>query len=323
MDYGLGTSIVNGLKEGLIGYQTMRQIRNQEDQMKRQQQTQGLLQGIQQNQQTGQMEFTPEMLRQKQQEALIRSRQAEQYDPSSGVSERGSQLFQGLLGPKVQVPQGMSAAELKEYMPGLIAGMKNQENPLEQEYKRAQIKALGQKSEEEKTLPQNVYAAATYSQRLEDANKQINSIGKKYDPTSLRASMEQSGWFPERFKSEDAKMLEQAKRNFVNAVLRRESGSAISSSEFESADKQYFPQPGDTKGVLDQKERNREIAIAGLKTEGSKALPKMSQGLLQVSREMAPKFEQDVLNYAQKHNISPEAAQKIKDARSSSYGMER
>lgn len=57
---------------------------------------------------------------------------------------------------------------------------------------------------------------------------------------------------------------EQAQRNFVNAVLRQESGAAIGASEFENARKQYFPQPGDTPEVIAQKAANRRTAIAGL-----------------------------------------------------------
>lgn len=59
--------------------------------------------------------------------------------------------------------------------------------------------------------------------------------------------------------------VEQAQRDFVNAVLRRESGAAISSSEFDSANKQYFPKPGDSKEVIAQKRVNRDIAIKAMK----------------------------------------------------------
>lgn len=52
----------------------------------------------------------------------------------------------------------------------------------------------------------------------------------------------------------------QAKRDFINAVLRKESGAAIAASEFDNAEKQYFPQPGDTQQVIDQKRANRELA---------------------------------------------------------------
>ena len=65
--------------------------------------------------------------------------------------------------------------------------------------------------------------------------------------------------------NEAQQKTDQARRDFVNAVLRRESGAVISPSEFDSANKQYFPQPGDTKGVIEQKRKNRQQSIASLK----------------------------------------------------------
>lgn len=50
----------------------------------------------------------------------------------------------------------------------------------------------------------------------------------------------------------------QAERNFINSVLRRESGAVISEEEFANARQQYIPQPGDSEKVLEQKRRNRE-----------------------------------------------------------------
>lgn len=61
----------------------------------------------------------------------------------------------------------------------------------------------------------------------------------------------------------EAQRFEQAKRDFVNAVLRRESGAVIAQEEFDNADQQYFPQPGDGPEVIQQKRRNRENAIKG------------------------------------------------------------
>ncbi len=57
---------------------------------------------------------------------------------------------------------------------------------------------------------------------------------------------------------------EQAQRDFLNAVLRKESGAAISASEFNNAAKQYFPQPGDFQDVIAQKRLNRQLAIQGV-----------------------------------------------------------
>lgn len=66
----------------------------------------------------------------------------------------------------------------------------------------------------------------------------------------------------------------QAKRDFINAVMRKESGAAIGKDEFASADKQYFPQIGDSPAVIQQKQRAREQAIKGIMA----AVPQGYQG---------------------------------------------
>lgn len=68
--------------------------------------------------------------------------------------------------------------------------------------------------------------------------------------------------------SEKYQKFDQARRDFLNATLRRESGAVISDSEFDNGNKQYFPQPGDSKEVVEQKRRNRAEAIKGIASGG-------------------------------------------------------
>jgi hypothetical protein len=68
--------------------------------------------------------------------------------------------------------------------------------------------------------------------------------------------------------SNDRQKFEQAKRDFINAQLRRESGAAIAPSEFESANKQYFPTPGDSPETIKQKAANRRAAVEAMGREG-------------------------------------------------------
>lgn len=68
-------------------------------------------------------------------------------------------------------------------------------------------------------------------------------------------------------QSADQQSVEQAQRDFVNAVLRRESGAVISPQEFNNARQQYFPQPGDEPQVIEQKARNRALAVQGILAE--------------------------------------------------------
>jgi hypothetical protein len=62
----------------------------------------------------------------------------------------------------------------------------------------------------------------------------------------------------------DYQQITQAQRDFINAVLRRESGAAISPSEFENAAMQYFPQPGDHPDTVKQKLANQRTQLEGI-----------------------------------------------------------
>ena len=56
----------------------------------------------------------------------------------------------------------------------------------------------------------------------------------------------------------------QAERNFISAVLRKESGAAISPSEFDEARKLYIPQAGDDPQTLEMKRQTRINAVRGI-----------------------------------------------------------
>lgn len=71
--------------------------------------------------------------------------------------------------------------------------------------------------------------------------------------------------------SPEYQKFDQARRDFINAVLRRESGAAIAQSEFDNATKQYFPQPGDSKERIEEKRKNRQDAIASVAGGGGQS----------------------------------------------------
>lgn len=69
------------------------------------------------------------------------------------------------------------------------------------------------------------------------------------------------------FVSPEFQLHQQSERNFINAVLRRESGAAINPDEFVQARQQYIPQPGDSPQVLAQKAGNRATVLASITRE--------------------------------------------------------
>lgn len=109
-----------------------------------------------------------------------------------------------------------------------------------------------------------------YAQRGEQANSIIDNLQNKIvsmssvDYTTQKAL--ESNSLTSGNVSSEIKQLRQAERNFATAVLRKESGAAISPSEFATVEKQYFPRPGDDTQTLAQKKQNRETYISGTKS---------------------------------------------------------
>jgi hypothetical protein len=104
-----------------------------------------------------------------------------------------------------------------------------------------------------------------YADRTSQADVTLSALGKKMAGFDLKTVVGQAlPSFLNFTKTSEVQQYQQAQRNFVNAVLRRESGAVISPSEFDSARQQYFPIPGDTAETIKLKEQNRQTTINSL-----------------------------------------------------------
>jgi hypothetical protein len=101
--------------------------------------------------------------------------------------------------------------------------------------------------------------ALVFSQRMKEANSILDKV-EMQGADFLQTMMQKVPVAGNYLISEEQQSYQQAKENFINATLRKESGAAIADSEFTRADKQYFPTPGDSPQVIAQKRANRELA---------------------------------------------------------------
>lgn len=112
--------------------------------------------------------------------------------------------------------------------------------------------------------------AATFADRLQNVEDVLSSVDDAGNALDLQgasyrgAALEMLGPAGNPAKTAERQRYEQAKRNFINAVLRRESGAVIAQEEFDNADQQYFPIPGDKPAVIAQKRQNRADARTGM-----------------------------------------------------------
>jgi hypothetical protein len=67
--------------------------------------------------------------------------------------------------------------------------------------------------------------------------------------------------------SPEQQQVAQARINFITAILRKESGAAIGANEFATAEKNYFPKPGDDAATIAQKQQARKTAIKAMEIQ--------------------------------------------------------
>lgn len=198
-------------------------------------------------------------------------------DRSLDIAKRYDNLM-NQLGDESAIKDAMTADGLKAVQNRI------QQVAARSKSKQAQAKALeasGQldlkiqdlinKAAKKSSVTADQAKAATFGRRLQQAEGVFNKLtAQGYDRSDLTSGL--GSMFPNLVRTSSAVEQEQAERNFVNAQLRRESGAAIAESEFESAEKQYFPRVGDSKAVIEQKRKNREQAMKGLLGEAGPGL---------------------------------------------------
>ena len=173
--------------------------------------------------------------------------------------------------------------EIKETPQGLVAI--NKRNPAD----TRPVMMGGTPVEGAKALTEAQGKATGYALRAKESHDVLKELGTEWSPVAV-TSKQMAEQIPGvggltsaginyamgRF-SPASQRAEQAQREFVNAVMRQESGAAISASEFENARKQYFPQPGDSPKVVEQKAKNRETAIRSLEIAAGPGLRQPKQ----------------------------------------------
>jgi len=117
---------------------------------------------------------------------------------------------------------------------------------------------------------------ATYAARMEQAQPTLKNLENTIANTSSFAFNNYEK-LPAELQPMAYRQFMQAARNFINAVLRRESGAVISPTEFAEARKQYLPQPGDNADILAQKEANRNIVYNSFKKGAGSAYQSLDE----------------------------------------------
>lgn len=175
----------------------------------------------------------------------------------------------GLQLPRgIKIPQGMAIRPRSVAENEAKLAQSSRDKAADQEFK----KELAQITAGQKAATEGAQASALFGKRMESANSILSQI--EADPevgVTDTTTMLGNALIPDNFRSDGMKKFINAKKDFVTAVLRKESGASIAPSEFKEADAIYFAQPGDSADIIAQKQARRQLVIDQFKQGAGKA----------------------------------------------------
>jgi len=206
----------------------------------------------------------------------------EKANPTMSIQEDPSGLLAvntrtGVATPVVYGPTGIQAApaaapgaSMMRQPPAALGGERMPGTPV---------------AGKEKAMTESQSNATAYGMRMKEANAVLDDLAKK---GVLKGALiegvplvgESLGKvLPSVLGGTSAaqQQVNQAKSNFITAVLRKESGAVISDSEFDREDKKYFPQVNDSPAVIKQKENARKLAIKAIEVQAGPGAKSIQQ----------------------------------------------
>lgn len=134
-----------------------------------------------------------------------------------------------------------------------------------------------------KPLTESQGNAAAFYMRANNALENLNSVDSISNGNYWASKLP---WGTGNFMMSAAgQKAMNAEKQFIAGLLRKESGAAISNGEYQTYGEQFFPRPGDSAEKLAQKERNRAVAIEGLKVQaGGAGVSQADAGLQRVPK---------------------------------------
>ena len=107
--------------------------------------------------------------------------------------------------------------------------------------------------------------ATGYAERMRGTENEISKLESGgYDPSGLLQNMAGKTEFGSYVLSDDDQMYSAARKDWVRAKLRKESGAVIGDDEMKSEIGTYFPLPGDSAKTIRFKGQLRERAIKSM-----------------------------------------------------------
>jgi hypothetical protein len=152
--------------------------------------------------------------------------------------------------------------------------------------------------------------ALLFGTRMKQADQILGKLASEGTVKPTMGALSSTG-IGTALSSGPQQQMQQAQTDFMTAILRKESGAAISQGEFDTARRQYFPQLGDSPEVIQQKAQNRALAIQGVLAGAPEQHRNDLQAATGNSTKMLSRAEYDSLPSGSLYT-APDGKQRIK-----------
>jgi len=166
------------------------------------------------------------------------------------------------------------------------------------------------------TTTEGEKSSAGYLNRMNEAEKTLQSIGAKGDMGLFEKAV---GGVPMVGKTVQPYVLDknqqallQAQRDWVRAKLRKESGAVIGDEEMAEEIRTYFPQPGESSEIANQKAAARQAAARQLEIGSGRELPNANMGARGAAQKVTTQVEVDKLPSGTRF-VGPDGKTYVKD----------
>jgi len=219
---------------------------------------------------------------------------------SNNVLTLGNKVANGTATPTEEATYNMSWQRLSQPKPETrtapdgtvttvtVPGMDLSGFPVPKGLKAGE-KVIGEKAP---TFNNDEKLAGAFTNRMIEATSTFENVtAGGYDPANMRdfAASNLPLAIRATALSESGRRYLAAKMNFITAVLRKESGAAISDTEFANEDLKYFPQPGESAATIEQKRIARKTAIESMKAQSGGAFDYMQKKMEPSDTAQLPK----------------------------------
>ena len=125
----------------------------------------------------------------------------------------------------------------------------------------------------EKPMTEAQAKAATFKSQMEAAEKELETV--PINPSSITSQVDVllAGGVTNPFASPNAQRARQAQEQWAESFLRFKTGAAATKDEVLLNVRTFFPQPGDSKAVVEQKKRMRKQAMKDIEFAASGKAP--------------------------------------------------